>query len=870
LLVSAWCGADETQLDGLRSKKFSERQAAMHQLWASREEVEQAVEAARQRGDAETMARANWILDQWRIGLTPETPPDLRRSLLGLQSESDPEMLLELLLKGVSEPFMTGLRSGDPEILEAGRQAVQKSWLHLCVKLLRRNQGDLLIEILDRCATEPSHGLIRSKLWQLQHGETADAARVPTSAEGWNRREQQVAEIWLVASQGKMEEARQLAESHRLDDIYAGLLLKQERWSELAALALSQAEAPRNRDQPYGWWSLALMAARYADDGDAFAKAQEQLKNSQQDGYAVVAALKGLVAAGEFDIAASLLKEPKFKTLLLPVFIVYQRHEQSLRTLGVRPESLEKDLERIAQETFYPANSRQSQRIAVDRFSHLLELARLTYFVGHHTSSFDLFQRLIRSKLLPEINDSQTALRVVVSQIPWVALDWRIELMGPNLRAKPAEVLPWIFGEWIEGIGNAQAELALLWSALGKIQPGDSVITRGKTLADLLAGKLPIGWHRRGDPDRLAAAIEELRSAGPDSNHEIDRLVSRVFEELGREDLASGARELGNYDYSESIKALIKRGGYSEALGLLENLLETDGEATAANYVSFCIALRGANRRDEADELEQLLQSVPLEYQEHLQLALAYQEFNATDSAELHLQRAWEMTLPGSRQSAFIAEQALGRFYVKQDAKGAPWATRGLFSYLVIDDTRTDGRESGATGNRQLRSIAFLALKSALGLGAVGLEANDPVKTRKWLVQAHRLSPHAIDSAQDITPRLRAQGHAEVADHLVNLVADAFERHLKVFPYDPTVLNNYAWILALNDQRLDRALELSEKAVRLVPDSAAYRDTLAEVLMRMGRPAEAARIERECLLDTPDDWNLHQQIRRFELALPSH
>ncbi len=72
---------NDQPVQNLGADRFAERQAAMRQLWASPEAARKAVEQAERDGDAEMAARARWILRQWKQGLTPDTPLDVRRSL---------------------------------------------------------------------------------------------------------------------------------------------------------------------------------------------------------------------------------------------------------------------------------------------------------------------------------------------------------------------------------------------------------------------------------------------------------------------------------------------------------------------------------------------------------------------------------------------------------------------------------------------------------------------------------------------------------------------------------------------------------------------------------------------------------------------
>ena len=70
----------------------------------------------------------------------------------------------------------------------------------------------------------------------------------------------------------------------------------------------------------------------------------------------------------------------------------------------------------------------------------------------------------------------------------------------------------------------------------------------------------------------------------------------------------------------------------------------------------------------------------------------------------------------------------------------------------------------------------------------------------------------------------------------------------------------------MNGQHLETALNLSEQAVYQEPDSAVYRDTLAEILFRLGRIEEALKVEEACLLDDSTDWHIHQQVDKYREA----
>lgn len=67
-----------------------------------------------------------------------------------------------------------------------------------------------------------------------------------------------------------------------------------------------------------------------------------------------------------------------------------------------------------------------------------------------------------------------------------------------------------------------------------------------------------------------------------------------------------------------------------------------------------------------------------------------------------------------------------------------------------------------------------------------------------------------------------------------------YEEALKLTPNDPYILNNYAYYLALRNDKLDRAKEMIEKALERNPDQTSYQDTYGWILFQQGAYGDAA------------------------------
>jgi tetratricopeptide (TPR) repeat protein len=74
-----------------------------------------------------------------------------------------------------------------------------------------------------------------------------------------------------------------------------------------------------------------------------------------------------------------------------------------------------------------------------------------------------------------------------------------------------------------------------------------------------------------------------------------------------------------------------------------------------------------------------------------------------------------------------------------------------------------------------------------------------------------------------------------------------YESLLAKMPNNTSILNNVAYILADNNQDLDKALEYSKRAHEMQPDDPEYLDTYAIVLYKKGKYSEAVQSERAAI-----------------------
>ncbi len=175
----------------------------------------------------------------------------------------------------------------------------------------------------------------------------------------------------------------------------------------------------------------------------------------------------------------------------------------------------------------------------------------------------------------------------------------------------------------------------------------------------------------------------------------------------------------------------------------------------------------------------------------------------------------------------------------------------------------------GTLDSIDFRPGAYITLPLFVRRWAIeaAIEREDFAEVQRHAERILQLDPLDIDFAERLLPEMRTRGMAELADQILDRILDRGVEYGRQFPFDAMTCNNLAWVAAMNQRRLDEALELAEFAVFAEPESAIYRDTLAEVLFLLGRKQEALQVEQGCLLDDPGQWHLHEQIEKYSRAV---
>ena len=113
------------------------------------------------------------------------------------------------------------------------------------------------------------------------------------------------------------------------------------------------------------------------------------------------------------------------------------------------------------------------------------------------------------------------------------------------------------------------------------------------------------------------------------------------------------------------------------------------------------------------------------------------------------------------------------------------------------------------------------------------------------------------------TDSLRSVIYGAIGDNYHTLGDDrkcfkAYDKGMKLDTTNVSISNNYSYFLSLRNERLDKALEWAQKAVRLDPNNPTFLDTYAWVLYQLGRYEEARIPMRQAIsLDSDNNKELY-------------
>jgi tetratricopeptide (TPR) repeat protein len=854
----------EAAVRQLGDDDFTTREQASATLWRAGRAALSVLEAAAESEDREVATRAREVLEKVRLGVTPETPPELigllssfqrggldqKRAVLNQLRQKQQQNMMFMLIRGESDAnlrkqlareYVGDGRRMAMELIASGDDAGAEEMLTwgAAVDTSGRSQRDYAAFLLVRGRLkEKTEGLRRPGLQS-----DPDTARLV---------------CYMQVAQGELELAFGLAKAVGDKLLKADLAYRLQDWKTLAEPELLPGNEGLER---LGFTaSFQRLAGNPAASQQAIDGLVDLARKQPAQTYMIS---EGLMANGRWQEAHELFAKsnPDQGFALLSAQL---RFEEAFKLAGI-------DDPHNAVEPFIERTKViGSKGVPGVHNLHLgLRVVRTLDSLGERPAAEELLAKLEEFAI---DDDRKAALLKTEFDL---GLRDRAARRGDQMLKVPSLTSRVMYAIRPKGVLWSAMPLWEFLKARSPSKPGEEVLIELMTLLDpqreLAEGQSLADLGQELEKSMQGAPLAKRAEA----MHVVAELcLLRGNAKLAREYVEKQAAAYDEFkpderyaDQPHPAAAPLRRAGdlyaqerdwtraaeqYEKAWELFKRnpaplylqgrmLAEAGEEAKGRRLMDRAqlLVLADARGRQEiAAALQQL--GFEQEAREQWELVLKFGPFESWEGTD-----AWAM-----REACRVVANQIG----KTDKPRAAFLWERYLLYMIKTNTSFNDVAGYAEIVRLIHSAKATAL---LDQGKI-----DEALAEHQL--AFAAQPGDVDAIEQILPKLIAAGRKDDADKVFDQMYEAYEKVCRSFPSAARFHNDLAWLAARNDRRLDDALQHAEEAVRLKPDMMGYVDTLAEVHFRRGNREKAIELEKQAIEREPKNKNFQEQLKRFE------
>jgi tetratricopeptide (TPR) repeat protein len=670
---------------------------------------------------------------------------------------------------------------------------------------------------------------------------------------------------YLARAKGDWATTRRAAELTKDEGLLKAVLVEQRAWAEAGRrqaagpcpLPIPAVERPARNPVWLHVEQLSLTAAYQRLAGQAAARdktlaelqrlAEKPPLDKEVRWMCVEALLLNDRVAEGVALLAKTMPARAFEVLCYQ-----QRYREALELFGWRDGAAQDPawLENLPT----VAAQHEAERV-VQRVDIALHVARTLHTLGRRD---DVAQLLVRIEAFvqqqPDDNSSSPLRRQC-----WERLSGALAAMGMTPRAwdyaaravvGPDAAAPVLARLYARRLGEAEA----WWSYFRQQAPADSVAATLQRVDRVLN---PPPEEDAAEFDRLAAAAEKVAESG---NPRLWQALAEACLRRGRLDVAG--RAVAAVRAADSVlpedlawqwaDALRNAQRWPEAAEQYAALWQANHDVLAALYLAGDAA-EHAGRAAEGRKQKDLAHRLALDSQRRRELAVSLLTHGLRQEAVAQLQLVLR-TAPCEHWEWNDAARCLGDELAESD----PATAADLLQHSLLDDLRWNFYLLEPYDYvRTPAAIHRLRAKAAVASG-------DFAAADREIELTLAAVPCDTHVAEDLVPLLEKAARRPQAEALFERLHTAFRQRLEQYPQCALLHNNLAWLSARCHRRLAEALQHARQANELVPNNAAYLDTLAEAQFRLGDRDAAIRHSRRAVQLRPQDESLKKQLARFE------
>ena len=872
----------------LESPKFQERQRATKELWQLGSAAEKKLRSALNSTNAEVAARAQSILADFDYGIYPNTPADIKASILAFRDGNEQqklksgtrlletgrvETLIKLILKESRQDriqFVIDDLFGNSDFVDRMLKAKQADRAVAALRLLNQKAFELGLGATRQEQLRAEYLWLSAIMGQLD----SEVSQVAEALGDPGQLTEHFFYLRCLRANGQFEKSKQVARSFEnqkfAQKMERLILLENHQWNQLSDSywiedrhSISELDVP-NLLNGLTCHRLAHQDERFQRDLKLLYEFSDELVDDlaldANSGLFERVTNSTIFMICEFLFANHQTEkalEYLFKTDKLKAFAGYvsvDDHQRAFASIGFQDISpataaiLDRQIR-----TYKPSRWADS----TTDIEQLAEIIYAFYQLGFYEEALGLYRTLYSVAARYETTQTGALAAVGRSLLSNDQKDLFFELIRPQvLQNKYDFAVKTLFSE-IEGQVDG-VSVAQYWLTVFEMERDDLKPIERLRLLDRVLRPIPPGQK----PDPMMV-----------------KLIQKIADELETETDSWGDEAFLGYTYllwndRENAKKWFEKYdnpgiGMNDIGLILGDLYREDKQFELAHnaYLKswkspgksiLGLYLAGLSKRLGGDEkpavkLIGLANRLMLRADDHREVATGLYARGLSDEARQLLETAmkvadfqsWELGTTRFRLINILSENESKR------------AANLLENQLV---------DVGATGRYypSMSSYTYYPVEAQLRRFNQCLTQNDPRGAYEAARTALTIRPCSATIAEDYLPRLRKlTGGAELADELFESIREAYKKRLQQFPKSGLYNNNLAWINTTNKKHLEEALTLAEKVVQNEPDNPTYLDTLADVCFNLGQVDRAIEIMEKCLRLNPRSEHYNIQIKRF-------
>jgi|GEM_PF-5870469 len=839
----------EAAITALGDDEFAIRQRASAFLWHAGNPAMPLLEEASRSTDPEVRLRANIVLRNLRLGITPDSPLELQ--LLVTQFyDGDRNVRLRVLndlrQKGAFKTLFGLLKlETDPTSKQLYFNSLHSDIQRLVPQMIATSDWSLLEQCFELGrntdagrAQYVAFVTLRDKLpEEVKKAEEAFAKNTGDTDNG-------LLLASLLRAQGNKARALEVAVAGKGASLLflQGLSREQQSWQRLLEYYSLKSDVPRAELYRLGARATCLRLTGPPAEAEEALKTLFAAAPNDDVWYAAKVALLNDQPA----LALQLLKDSSLRPMAFDLLVQQQRHAEALQLAGVTDDTV---FDAAWLSSLTGDKAVRTSR-TVDRFSFAVSVAAELRLLGKQ-EQFEALQDML--EIAASADDSRGAY--------WLALA-RLERL-PGRQHQHLQMLSRAADRNLTAVLTAAftskrlQKAHLWWETLGGDERWQPFEVR---LPAVAIGLLPKTFEKYVDADWHAIArftTERANDLAHTSTHRARLHVLLAEAWSARGDRAEAEKHFLAASLADPASAeaygdwLFAAERWSDAAAQYGRAVEANSGSPLVWYLHGAALVR-AGQEAAGRKQQQTANLMALDSASRHQLAAALQERSLKDDAREQW-RLLQRTGNPEDQYVSIANQHLGNLLAEQEPLAAADHWEQL-RFHVLKPTTNLVEQAGYL------DIA-LSLHRARARGLLAKGEKD--RALELLALCEQLQPGEIKTVEEMFPLLHKQGLAEEADKLFENAFRIYSGLAKDYPQSANFHNQAAWVAAICVRRLDEALALAERAVELAPASPSFADTLAEAHFARGNRELALEWARKAVSLDPGTKFHEERLQAF-------